>query len=161
HNKGHEPEEGVRHLCEKPWPEAEPLFYTKNRPVYTVRVLPLIVKQVNERVISLALDDPGAIITEELLSHAVFGKDAVIYIENGECVYVWIENPKYIGKVQTILSEAEKMERGGMSNPWQKSGRNLLKAPVYAMSPESVAQLVAQAIQQKEEKLLPKNELIN
>ena len=161
HNREHKPRKGIRYLCKRPWPEAEPLFYTKNRPVYIVRVYPLIVRQVNERVISLTLDDPEAVITEELISHAAFGKDAVLYIENGECMYVWIKNPKYIGKVETVLSEAEKMEQGGMLNPWQKNGGNLLKAPVYAMSPESIAQLVAWAIQQKEEKLLPKNELTN
>lgn len=162
HNKEHEPEVGIKYLCKRPRLDWKPLFYIKNRPVYTVKVYPLIVKQVNEKVISLTLDDPEAVITEELLSHATFGKDVVLYIENGECKYVWIKNSAYIGKVQTVLGEAEKMEQGEISNSWQKKGGNLLKAPVYAMNPGNAAQLVAQAIQQKEEKFLSKmNQLIN
>lgn len=161
YNKGHKPRVGIKYLCRRPRLDWEPLFYIRDRPVYSVKVFPLIIKQINEKVVSLTLDDPGAVITEELLSHAAFEEDTILYIENNECKYVWVKNPAHIGKVETVLSETEKMEQGGMSNPWQKEGRNLLKAPVYAISPENAARLVAQAIQQKEEKLLSKNELLN
>lgn len=148
HNKGHEPQEDIRYLCKEPLPEQKPLFYIKDRPVYTVRVYPVIVKNFSEKIISLETEDSEFAITEELLMQT--GKDLILYTEDGESKYIWIRNPEYIGSIEAVLQRAEKEDKG-TSNPWIKDEENLLRAPVYALRPAKAMEIIAQVIQRKEE----------
>lgn len=151
HNKGYEPKEGIRYLCEKPWPEAEPLFHTPRtkRPIYTTMVYPLVMKFANENIELLVSYDSAIAIPSWILMKET-EKIATILIKDGGCSAIRINHFSFMAK--SIVKKLNKMEEEktgtkGKDNMWKLVEGIIERPPIFsALNQQEVIDLISEVI---------------
>ncbi len=151
HNKGYKPKEGIRYLCEKPRPEAEPLFHTPGtkRPIYTTVVYPLVMKFANENIELLVSYDSEIAIPSWILMKET-EKIATILIKDGGCSAVRINHFSFMAK--SIVRKLNKMEEEktgtkGKDNMWKLVEGIIERPPIFsALNQQEVIDLISEVI---------------
>lgn len=149
HNKGYEPKEGERCFCEKPRLDLEPLFFAKDRPVYTTIVYPLITELVNEN-IELFISHDSEIAIPNWIMIEETKKMATILVEDGKCSAIRIRYSSLMAKaVVRKLNSAEEEKMGTMrkDNMW-KLVEGVIERPLIfsALDQQEIVDIVSEVI---------------
>jgi len=149
HKDGHIPKKGVRCLCEKPRLELRPLFYTKDRSIYTTMVYPLVVEDFSEDIELLVSCDSKIAIPDWVVVERA-RKMATLLIEDNACSAIKIKYSSPIAKaVVRKLNDAEREKMGtiGRENEWKLRDGLIERPSVFsALDQQEIIDLISEVI---------------